>query len=322
MTTANEIRKDSTARTDRFAALETAFHDAGIKKRAAIFAAMTLAAVGPDSASGTLPRQVAEMAAALKSNPETRKLTADQTRPAIAAALLATGKDEKALEAARHALPRQHFGALSGLRPQAAIMLAVSDTKASDALWTRHQAIIDAAPHRWYGARAIGPVPALSLALQGVTPETALARFEAARSGLEAAGLWGPTATGYAPKLAALDPNAPVLANNFKSLKEGRKTDKRLKLLNDERRALLAAAAPDPDALHAALEPPLDAAFKRKRKLSTSAGALAACLALAALGKASPDQSVRELLAIIAAEQAAVIAATTAATTAAVSTSG
>ena len=58
------------------------------------------------------------------------------------------------------------------------------------------------------------------------------------------------------------------------------------------------------------------------RARHTSGGALAACLALAALGKASPDQSVRELLAIIAAEQAAVIAATTAATTAAVSTSG
>lgn len=323
MTSPDEIRADIESRMNRFANLEAILTTNRMDKRAALFAALILAAGDPEGESAALARRVSDMAAELKDMKSARGLTSAQTRPAIAAALMTAGRPATALGEAKQALPSSRYGGLSGLRPQAAMILAVAEDRHDPALFDRVEAIIEASPRRWYGAKAIGPIPALSLALQGLDGEAALGRFQAAYDGLTEAGLGGSPATTYAPKTALFDPNPAKLAENFRSLREGRRHDRRLKLLTDERRALLSAAAPDPATLHAALEPALAMAWTRRRKLSsTVASAFASSLALSALGRQDPSRSVQDLMAIIAAEQAAVIAATTAATSAAVTASG
>ncbi len=320
MTSPDQIRADIDSRMNRFASLEAVLTANRMDKRAALFAALIVAASDLEGESSALARRISDRAAELKDLKSARGLTSAQTRPAIAAALLTAGRPAEALGEAKEALPASRYGGLSGLRPQAAMILAVAKDQHDAALFDRVEAIIEASPRRWYGSKAIGPIPALSLALQGLDGAAALGRFQAAYDGLTEAGMGGSPATTYAPKVALFDPNPAKLAENFRSLREGRRQDRRLKLLTDVRRALLSAAAPDPATLHAALEPALSMAWTRRRTLSsTVASALASSLALSALGRQDSSRSVQDLMSLIAAEQAAVIAATTAATSAAVS---
>jgi len=320
MSDLKQLRDDAERLTGRLAEIESALREAGLGWRPALFAGLSLAAFAPQHASaGSLASETMAIKDALKADRQARKIADGQARPALAAALVAAGKPVSALTEAKAALPRR-FSAWSGLRPQGAITLAFADKPAPADLEARIESIIEASPRRWYFARAIRPLQALTLALRGCDAASALARFERARDGLEAGGMNGSNAVSCAPKIAVFDTDPDTLAANLQSLRQGRKAEKRLRMLPAERRAMLSAAAPDPDSLHAALEPPLQAAWSRKRKISSGpASALAASLALAALGRGTPGAAASDLMAIIAAEQAATIAAVSAASTAAVS---
>jgi len=309
----DQIRADSIARLERFRLIEAALRADKVRKRTAAFAALALAASNTEGSPDSLAAATSEGARALKGDKAARGVTTGETRPVVAAALIGAGKPARALADARERLPRRGYGWMSGLRPRAVIMIALSNGVAAG-LDGRIAAIRKAAPRRWWGARAIGPLDALAFALRGVDAPQAVRRFETVRDALKAGGMGGANAVSHAPRAALFDPDRAAAEANLRSLMQGRKADRRLKLLRDSHRAMLAAAAPDPTALHAALEPPLAHTWERRRKLTSAvASAAAASLGLAALGRAHPDESIRALMAIIATEQAAVIAATSAA---------